>query len=183
MVPKPTFLFKLCSNLSKDIYIFQYLCTLYIYYRSVGRGPAYTSTVVTPGSHRRTPSNSSATAGYPYSATSRRGSHEDEYWVNPATVQVSADYDSTGMRVRRLSRQSSYTGAPAVEVERPQTLELPLTPRTPMRSSLKNVSYVSHSGGQSRGVQGGSSSNGTPTNPTPPDSLSEEVFVGGTSSR
>lgn len=80
------------------------------------------------------------------------------------------------MRVRRISRQSSYTGMPAPEVERPQTLELPLTPRTPMRSSLKT--YATHSGGATtRG-----SSGGTPTNPTPPDSLSEEVFVGGTSS-
>ena len=81
------------------------------------------------------------------------------------------------MRVRRISRQSSYTGMPA-EMERPQTLELPLTPRTPMRSSLKNMAYSSHPGGATtRG-----SSGGTPTNPTPPDSLSEEVFVGGTSS-
>ena len=96
--------------------------------------------------------------------------------ANPVAV---TDYDPAGgMRVRRISRQSSYTGMP-VEMERPQTLELPLTPRTPMRSSLKNMAaYGSHPGGATtRG-----SSGGTPTNPTPPDSLSEEVFVGGTSS-
>ncbi len=45
-----------------------------------------------------------------------------------------------------------------------------MTPRTPLRSSLRknSTSYRSYVGG------GGSSAGGTPTNPTPPDSLSEE---------
>ena len=85
------------------------------------------------------------------------------------------------------------------EVERPQTLELPLTPRTPMRSSLKknssyptyhqqqisltnNAATVSTAGSQGHtrwSNQGGTSSGGTPTNPTPPDSISEDVFLSG----
>ncbi len=160
----------------------------YPFFRSVSRGPAYGTSGGPQAGHRRTPSNSSTSASYQFP---RRGSQDDEYWINPPPVppQIvgsASEYDTTGMRVRRLSRQSSYTGVvpgAAMEVERPQTLELPLTPRTPMRSSLRNANYSNISGaGPSRSAQGGSSSNGTPTNPTPPDSLSEDVFLGGTSS-
>ena len=102
--------------------------------------------------------------------------------------------------VRRLSRQNSYTSQPNPEVERPQTLELPLTPRTPVRSSLKKTSYSGpasgshysnwssshshhpphhhhhqHHHGSTSG--GGSSGAGTPTNPTPPDSLGDDPFA------
>ena len=95
------------------------------------------------------------------------------------------------------SQQQGIAGVGA-EVERPQTLEIPLTPRTPMRSSLKkNSSYplyqqqisINSSGGSAGSGsnqppsrwshQGGTSSGGTPTNPTPPDSISEDVFVSG----
>ena len=60
------------------------------------------------------------------------------------------------------------------DLERPQTLELPLTPRTPLRSSLRK-----NSASYNRYAMGGGSSGGTPTNPTPPDSLSEEVSASG----
>lgn len=75
---------------------------------------------------------------------------------------------------RRLSRQGSYTSPASLDLERPQTLELPLTPRTNIRSSLRKNSTYSTGGGRY-----GGSSGGTPTNPTPPDSLSEEVPPGG----
>ena len=64
-----------------------------------------------------------------------------------------------------------------MDLERPQTLELPLTPRTPLRSSLRK-----NSASYNRYHMGGGSSGGTPTNPTPPDSLSEEVSGSGVTS-
>ncbi|XP_059086639.1 mitogen-activated protein kinase kinase kinase 9-like isoform X3 [Tigriopus californicus] len=93
---------------------------------------------------------------------------------------------------RRLSRQNSYGSSCGImpsEMERPQTLELPMTPRTPLRSSLKKTGYSYQtpgstssgrnwsSGGGGGGGGGSSSGNGTPTQPTPPDSLSEETFA------
>ena len=111
---------------------------------------------------------------------------------------------------RKLSRQNSYTGSAGQpqqpppptsqpEMERPQTLELPLTPRTPARSSLKKTSsysspyhhqqqqqYQYHHGYHHQppppGTRtstatnwSGSSGGGTPTNAptTPPESLSD----------
>lgn len=87
----------------------------------------------------------------------------------------SGDYNDRPppMAPRRLSRQGSY----GHDVERPQTLELPLTPRTPLRSSLKKASYnyAGSNMGRSSPRPGWGSSGGTPTNdrPTPPDSSDE----------
>jgi len=96
--------------------------------------------------HRRTPSGSSAP--HPLYDLDRSVS-------GPS----SADFiDTRPPPPRRLSRQGSFCN------ERPQTLELPLTPRTPLRSSLR----MGH-GRASPWSSGG----GTPTNE---NSSSEEVF-------
>jgi len=96
--------------------------------------------------HRRTPSGSSAP--HPLYDLDRSVS-------GPS----SADFiDTRPPPPRRLSRQGSFCN------ERPQTLELPLTPRTPLRSSLR----MGH-GRASPWSSGG----GTPTNE---NSSSEEVY-------
>ena len=110
--------------------------------------------------HRRTPSNSSNTPTY------RNTQHPD---AAPEEHWNTSDHHYP----RKFSRQSSYT-SPMQDLERPQTLELPLTPRTPLRSSLRK-----NSASYNRYAMGGGSSGGTPTNPTPPDSLSEEVSASG----
>ena len=58
---------------------------------------------------------------------------------------------------RKYSRQGSYTTSPAsiADLERPQTLEIPLTPRTPLRSSLRK-----NSGYSNRYTMGGGGSSG-----------------------
>ena len=85
---------------------------------------------------------------------------------------------------KRLSRQNSYGSATVDLLERPQTLELPVTPRTPVRSGLKkhssgstSAAYGQHHPSHQWSPVGSSSGGGTPTNPknpavTPPDSLS-----------
>lgn len=118
--------------------------------------------------HRRSSSNSSNTA-FNY--------NNSDVWSTPAAAMGApspgsgnnADHYSSS---RKFSRQSSHTSPTSMDLERPQTLELPMTPRTPLRSSLrKNSTYSRYVPGGG----GGGSSGGTPTNPTPPDSLSEEV--------
>merc|ERR1719206_1611842 len=110
-------------------------------------------------SHRRTPSGSSQT--FPsYDLTDRSGPSSSEYSERPPPLAP-----------RRLSRQGSYNN----EVERPQTLEIPLTPRTPLRSSLKKSNYNSQpaqSMGRTSPWAGWGSGGGTPTNE---NSSSEEV--------
>jgi len=110
-------------------------------------------------SHRRTPSGSSQT--FPsYDLTDRSGPSSSEYSERPPPLAP-----------RRLSRQGSYNN----EVERPQTLEIPLTPRTPLRSSLKKSNYnyqPAQSMGRTSPWAGWGSGGGTPTNE---NSSSEEV--------
>ena len=112
--------------------------------------------------HRRTPSGSSAP--YPQYDMDRSVS-------GPS----SADFIDTRpppLAPRRLSRQGSFCN----EVERPQTLELPLTPRTPLRSSLRKDRYTGPApthGRASPWASGWSSGGGTPTNE---NSSSEEVY-------
>ena len=105
-----------------------------------------------------------------------RGPEEDNLGYVPSGPH--SDYHHVATPTRKYSRQnSSYTSPVSlVDLERPQTLEIPLTPRTPLRSSLrKNSSYSNRyaMGG------GGGSSGGTPTNPTPPDSLYDDTSGGG----
>lgn len=108
-------------------------------------------------SHRRTPSGSSQT--FPYDME-RSGPSSSEYSERPPPLAP-----------RRLSRQGSYNN----EVERPQTLEIPLTPRTPLRSSLKksNYNYQGPNQGRTSPWAGWGSGGGTPENPE--NSSSEEV--------
>ena len=111
-----------------------------------------------------------AASGVPHGGNGGYPVNEDLTQWHPTTPggTTIADYP------RKYSRQSSYNSPTSMDLERPQTLELPMTPRTPLRSSLrKNYSYSNHRYGA-----GGGSSGGTPTNPTPPDSLSEEVAGG-----
>ena len=165
--------------------------------------------------HRRTPSGSSST-NYRLGPGNITGSSQDgsavdiDYYSNiggsPSDSSINlAPLTPSSRRARGPVGQHYHSQQPVIlgigaEVERPQTLELPLTPRTPMRSSLKkNSSYplyqqqmsVPNSGGPASNGnnqhhtrwshQGGTSSGGTPTNPTPPDSISEDVFLSGVS--
>jgi hypothetical protein len=93
----------------------------YLIFRSTSRGSAYVPVGVPAPGHRRTPSNSSTSGNYPASASisstpanypasanyptsagissnsanysfPRRGSHDDEYWINPPPPQVWYSY-------------------------------------------------------------------------------------------
>jgi len=115
--------------------------------------------------HRRTPSGSSANYQYDHDRS------------GPSSSEYSDRHDRQPPLVpRRLSRQGSYGN----EVERPQTLEL--TPRTPLRSSLKkyNYNYPAQNSSNSRSTHaqwtpGWGSGGGTPTNET--NSSSDEVNI------
>ena len=74
---------------------------------------------------------------------------EDDSW--------GLEYHSVATPSRKYSRQGSYTTSPAslADLERPQTLEIPLTPRTPLRSSLRK-----NSGYSNRYTMGGGGSSG-----------------------
>ena len=122
------------------------------------------------GRHRRTSSNSSNSTFTPAPPVEYAVNQEDLIQWGPGSISAGPEYS------RKYSRQSSYNSPTSLDLERPQTLELPMTPRTPLRSSLrKNSNYSNHRYAN----MGGGSSGGTPTNPTPPDSLSEEVGPGG----
>ncbi|XP_053608562.1 mitogen-activated protein kinase kinase kinase 11 isoform X3 [Plodia interpunctella] len=121
--------------------------------------------------HRRTPSNSSASNSHPeeapfspsrqyrtekYATKDRR----DEYRTPKSEYpRKTSDYSLP----RDFFRQDSERS----EVERPANLGLDLAP-TKLRSSLKKYNKKSS-------ASGGSSGGGTPTNPTPPDSLTSET--------
>ncbi|XP_047508669.1 mitogen-activated protein kinase kinase kinase 11 isoform X3 [Pieris napi] len=102
--------------------------------------------------HRRTPSNSSAS-----------NSHPEEF--SPKFQKYPKDYRPKG----EYPRKNDYSlprDFYREEAERPANLGLELAP-TKLRSSLKKYKKSSASGGSSGG--------GTPTNPTPPDSLTSET--------
>ena len=138
------------------------------------------------GRHKRTPSGSSSYLISAGNNQDNNGGEDYEYWTaaggtSPPTYQNTGRSSSSSRRQHVQTTTSSSS-----EIERPNTLELPLTPRTPLRSSLKknssypvyqNVTNSTNRWSQS-GAGGGTSSGGTPTNPTPPDSISEEVFIG-----
>ncbi|KAL0878763.1 hypothetical protein ABMA27_003800 [Loxostege sticticalis] len=116
--------------------------------------------------HRRTPSNSSASNSHPEEFSPSRQfrppkERRDEYRTAKAEYpRKSTDYSLP----RDFYRQESQERA---EVERPANLGLELAP-TKLRSSLKKYNKKSS-------ASGGSSGGGTPTNPTPPDSLTSET--------
>ena len=161
--------------------------------------------------HRRTPSGSSSSTyrlvtGNPANSFQDGAAADIDYYLggSPSDCSISqAPLTPSSRRSRAQHSQHYQAPQPVImgiggEVERPHTLELPLTPRTPVRSSLKkNSSYPLYqqqmslnSGSGTSGTvnsqahtrwshQGGTSSGGTPTNPTPPDSISEDVFLSG----
>ena len=182
------------------------------YDKDRSQGPSNRSSGRSYG-HRRTPSGSSAAAyrlvGGNTTNNSQDGNEGDvDYYSglggSPSDCSINqtpltpSSRRSRGHHSQHYQSQQPVTMGIGPEVERPQTLEIPLTPRTPMRSSLKkNSSYplyqqqmsLNNSGGTSGAGanqaqtrwshQGGTSSGGTPTNPTPPDSISEDVFLTG----
>lgn len=106
--------------------------------------------------HRRTPSNSSASNSHPdeFSPSRQYRSKEkrDEYRPKTEYPRKSTDYSLPRDFYRQESQEKN-------EVERPANLGLELAP-TKLRSSLKKYNKKSSASGGS-----------TPTNPTPPDSL------------
>ncbi|KAM3958790.1 mitogen-activated protein kinase kinase kinase slipper isoform 2-T2 [Aphomia sociella] len=120
--------------------------------------------------HRRTPSNSSASNSHPEEFSPSRQYRTDKY----TTKERRDDYRSPKNEYPRKSNDYSlprdfYRQEPQEkpEVERPANLGLELGP-TKLRSSLKKYNKKSS-------ASGGSSGGGTPTNPTPPDSLTSET--------
>ncbi|XP_069360096.1 mitogen-activated protein kinase kinase kinase 11-like isoform X3 [Maniola hyperantus] len=111
--------------------------------------------------HRRTPSNSSATNSHPEEFSPSRQYREKfpkdrkEEFRTPEYPRKN-DYSLPRDYFRQESQEES---------ERPANLGLELAP-TKLRSSLKKYN-------KKTSASGGSSGGGTPTNPTPPDSLSE----------
>ncbi|XP_045537059.1 mitogen-activated protein kinase kinase kinase 11 [Papilio machaon] len=119
-------------------------------------------------SHRRTPSNSSATNSHAEEFSPSRQLRMEKYQKDrreeyrpPKTEypRKSSDYSLPRDYYRQESQERT-------EPERPGNLGLELAP-TKLRSSLKKYKKSSASGGSSGG--------GTPTNPTPPDSLTSET--------
>ncbi|XP_037293251.1 mitogen-activated protein kinase kinase kinase 11 isoform X2 [Manduca sexta] len=114
--------------------------------------------------HRRTPSNSSTTNSHPEEFSPSRQyrtekyTKDKEYRSKTEYPRKSNDYSLPRDYYRQESQEK--------EVERPANLGLELAP-TKLRSSLKKYKKSSASGGSSGG--------GTPTNPTPPDSLTSET--------
>ncbi|VVC93398.1 unnamed protein product [Leptidea sinapis] len=110
--------------------------------------------------HRRTPSNSSTSNSHPDEFSPSR--HYREKYPKDR------EYRSPKMEFPRKSNDYSLPRETYREqdVERPANLGLELVP-TKLRSSLKKYKKSSASGGSSGG--------GTPTNPTPPDSLTSET--------
>ncbi|XP_019755996.2 mitogen-activated protein kinase kinase kinase 10 [Dendroctonus ponderosae] len=108
--------------------------------------------------HRRTPSNVSNA-----SSTTTSGSN-----VNPS-FRLEEEYTPTHYLARRPQYEFEYnsysrTNSQDSTFERPNTLET--VGYTKLRSSLKRNNYASSGGGHSGG--------NTPTNPTPPDSLTSD---------
>ncbi|CAH1637077.1 unnamed protein product [Spodoptera littoralis] len=114
--------------------------------------------------HRRTPSNSSASNSHPeeFSPSRQYRSKEkrDDYRPKTEYPRKSNDYSLPRDFYRQDSQEKS-------EVERPANLGLELAP-TKLRSSLKKYNKKSSASGSGSG-------GGTPTNPTPPDSLTSET--------
>ncbi|XP_069687261.1 mitogen-activated protein kinase kinase kinase 10-like isoform X2 [Periplaneta americana] len=140
----------------------------------------------TPYEHRRTPSNVSNASSSNNSSSnvnpSFRLEDEGEYsQYNTPTHHYYVPQQRRGMDYEYtppppfFSRQNSHdSNASATADTRPGTLEV--GGGTRLRSSLKRYNYTPVGGSRTGGGGGSSSSGGagTPTNPTPPDSLTSE---------
>ncbi|XP_072948010.1 mitogen-activated protein kinase kinase kinase 11 isoform X2 [Epargyreus clarus] len=117
--------------------------------------------------HRRTPSNSSASNSHPEESFSPSRQYRTEKFTK---TERREEYRTPKAEYPRKSSDYSlprdYYRQESQEAERPANLGLELAP-TKLRSSLKKYKKSSASGGSSGG--------GTPTNPTPPDSLTSET--------
>lgn len=114
--------------------------------------------------HRRTPSNSSASNSHveefsPSRQAPKYKDRREDYRSKTEYPRKTSDYSLP----RDFYRQESQDK----EVERPANLGLELG-TTKLRSSLKKYN-------KKTSASGGSSGGGTPTNPTPPDSLTSET--------
>lgn len=112
--------------------------------------------------HRRTPSNSSASNSHADELSPSRQFRTEKYKDRREDYRPKGDFPRKNdySLPRDFYRDSQ-------EVERPGNLGLELAP-TKLRSSLKKYNKKSS-------ASGGSSGGGTPTNPTPPDSLTSET--------
>ncbi|XP_063226327.1 mitogen-activated protein kinase kinase kinase 11-like [Bacillus rossius redtenbacheri] len=122
--------------------------------------------------HRRTPSNvsnASSNNGSSNVNPSFRLEDELEYsqYATP-THQYYQPRDYATPPPQYFSRQNSYDSGSS---DRPGTLEVG---GTRLRSSLKKHNYSPAAGARSQGGPPSSGGAGTPTNPTPPDSLTSE---------
>jgi hypothetical protein len=141
----------------------------------------------TPYEHRRTPSNVSNASSSNNSSSnvnpSFRLEDEGEYsqyntpthHYYPSQQRRGIDYEYTPPPPPFFTRQNSHdSNASSVVDIRPGTLEV--GGGTRLRSSLKRYNYTPVGGSRTGGGGGSSSSGGagTPTNPTPPDSLTSE---------
>ncbi|PSN40605.1 hypothetical protein C0J52_09225 [Blattella germanica] len=141
----------------------------------------------TPYEHHRTPSNVSNASSSNNSSSnvnpSFRLEDEGEYsQYNTPTHHYytpqrrGMDYEYAPPPPPFFSRQNSHdsNASTAAADSRPGTLEV--SGSTRLRSSLKRYNYTPISGTRTGGGGGSSSSGGagTPTNPTPPDSLTSE---------
>lgn len=113
--------------------------------------------------HRRTPSNSSASN--PHTEEFSPSRHYARPTKKPIEYSRKSDYSLPPPPQPYFSRQNSLE---RTEIERPANLGLE---PTKLRSSLKKYNKKSGSGG------------GTPTNPTPPDSLTSDTDLSYVSAR
>lgn len=117
--------------------------------------------------HRRTPSNSSASNSHAEEFSPSRQFRTEKFPKERREEYRPKEYPrktSDYSLPREFYRQESQERS---EVERPGNLGLELGP-TKLRSSLKKYN-------KKTSASGGSSGGGTPTNPTPPDSLTSET--------
>ncbi|KAJ2951707.1 hypothetical protein O0L34_g13869 [Tuta absoluta] len=115
--------------------------------------------------HRRTPSNSSASNSHAEEFSPSRQYRSEKYKDKPEYRSPKTEFPrkpNDYSLPRDYYRQESQERS---EAERPANLGLELAP-TKLRSSLKKYNKKSSAG---------SSGAGTPTNPTPPDSLTSET--------
>lgn len=146
--------------------------------RPTPRLPAYT--------HHRTSSNVSNTSTSSQSNVNPTFRLEDEsdyalyspnhYYQRSPNVVTSIGNYGTGVANHEygsqyLSRQNSHESNPnSSSGERPSNLEVV----TRLRSSLKRSNYTYNSPNKTTSTSKNNSGSGTPTNPTPPDSLTSE---------
>ncbi|XP_050454183.1 mitogen-activated protein kinase kinase kinase 11-like isoform X2 [Cataglyphis hispanica] len=154
---------------------------------SINNSARPVSSRLLPYTHHRTSSNVSNASTSSQSNVNPTFRLEDEddygmyspvpYYQRPSNV-ISSLVSTYGTNILNheygsplLTRQNSHSDSNSNSGERPSNLEVV----TRLRSSLKRSSYSSNPyGSPSKSVSKNNSGSGTPTNPTPPDSLTSE---------